>query len=329
MAPQLRKQDVPTQGRASTVYLSLLPTGDRNIPIFQTLANTGFAGLATVVTATSTESYILVVDGVTYTVIAGTTDTKKSIAQKLIALIEAGTTGVKAYNLRQNGANWEFYLHRATTFTLTNTGTTTPASLTVGAVAGAATTVAKGATSITLGFPLIGRIAAGQHLRFASGNTEITCKVTTTAEAGATSLAVAALDEPIPAAAIAAFPPEFTHRTNASISPAYEFTGFSTFNTGGFEDGVQTTSSAEADLSGIYFELDPVYRTLTDNAPNGREFALILDYKEPKEGWSGRRRFAICGITSRDEPVAVEGFIEANFTAKVLTDPTETPAAPL
>lgn len=329
MAPQLRLKDVPTQGRASTVYLSLLPVGDRNIPIFQTLANTGFAGLVTVVAATSTASYILVVAGVTYTVIATATDTKKSIAQKLIALIEAGTTGAKAYNLRENGANWEFYLHRSTTFTLANTGTTTPSSLTVGAVSGAATAVAKGATSITLAFPLIGRIAGGQYLRFASGNTEVTVKVANTAEAGASTLTVTAVDEQIPAAAIAAFPPEFTHRTAASISPAYEFTGFSTLNTGGFEDGVQTTSSAEADLSGIYFELDPVYRTLVENAPNGREFALILDYKEPKEGWSGRRRFAICGITSRNEPVTVEGFIGADFTAKVLTDPTETPAAPL
>lgn len=327
--PQLRSRDVPTQGRASTVYLSLLPTGDRNIPVFQTLANTGFAGLVTVVNAVSTASYIAVVAGETYTVVATATDTKKSIAQKLIAFIEAGTTGAKAYNLRANGANWEFQVHRATTFTLANTGTTTPADLTVGAVAGAATTVAKGATSITLGFPLIGRISAGQYLRFASGNTEITVKVATTAEAGATSLAVVAIDEAIPASAIAAFPPEFTHRTAASISPTFEFTGFSTLNTGGFEDGVQTTSSAEADLSGIYFELDPVYRTIVENAPNGREFALILDYKEPKEGWSGRRRFAVVGITGRDEPVTVEGFIEANFTAKVLTPPSETPAAPL
>lgn len=327
--PELRLRDVPTQGRASTVYLSLLPTGDRTFPIFQTLANTGFAGLVTVVAATSGESYIAVVAGTAYTVVASSTDTKKSIAQALIALIEAGATGAKAYNLRQNGANWEFYLHRSTTFTLANTGTTTPASMTVGSVSGAATTVSKGATSITLAFPLIGRIAAGQYLRFASGNTEVTVKVMVTAEAGATSLTVQAVDEAIPAAAIAAFPPEFTHRSAASISPAYEFTGFSTFNTGGFEDAVQTTSSAEADLSGIYFELDPVYRTIADAAPNGREFALILDYKQPKEGWSGRRRMAVCGITGREEPVTVEGFIEANFTAKVLTVPTEIPAAPL
>ncbi len=329
MAPQLRKSDVPTQGRASTVYLSLLPTGDRNAPIFQSLANTGFAGLVTVLDAVADDSYILVVAGVTYTVVAVAGDTKQSIARKLIALIEAGTTGCKAYNLRQNGANWEFRLHRSTTFTLANTGTTETADLTVGSVAGAATAVAKGATSITLGFPLIGRIPAGQYLRFASGNTEVTVKLSATAEAGATSLAVVAVDEGIPAAAIAAFPPEFTHRTAASISPTFEFTGFSTLNTGGFEDGVQTTSSAEADLSGIYFELDPVYRTIVDNAPSGREFGLFLDYKEPKEGWSGRRKFAVVGITGREEPVTVEGFIEANFTAKVLTDPTETPAAPL
>lgn len=327
--PQLRLQDVPAQGRASTIYLNLLALGDRNAPIFQTLSNTGFTALVTVVNAVDAASYIAVVGGITHTVVAVTGDTDRSVAQKLMNLIDAGASGAKAYNLRAIGNDFAFNLLRATTFTLVNTGTTTPADLTVSSITGTAAALARGATSMTLPFALIGRIAAGQFLRFANGNTEVTVEVATTAEVGATSLSLVAIDEAIPAVAIAAFPPEFTHRMSAGMPITYEMTKFATLNTGGFEDGVQTKASSEIDLAGIYFEIDPVYRTIVKGAKDGREFFAILDYPAPKEGWSGRRLSGVCGITSREEPINVDGFIEANWKAMMKIHPIDTAAAPL
>ena len=126
----LRKH-TPTQGRNTAVYMALLPKGERTAPVVQTLVAGGFTGSVTITAATSTESYVAVVAGTAHTVVAGTTDTKKTIAKALVASINAGTTGAKALNLRLSGSDYRFDVYRATTFTLANTGTTTVGSFAV------------------------------------------------------------------------------------------------------------------------------------------------------------------------------------------------------
>lgn len=327
----LRKTDVPSQGRDSTIYLNLQQKGDRSLPVFQELSAGGFTGLVSILGVTSGDSFILVVGGVTHTVIATSTDTVRSIATKLVAAIDAGTSGANACNLRQITGGWAFNIVRATTFTLASTGSTVPANITVSTISGAGTGAAKGATSIALPFALIGRIAAGQYLRFAdlSGTTEVTVGVASDAAVGATSLIVEPLDEAIPAASVAQFPPEFTHRDTATISPKYQFQGFQTLNTGGWEDGVIVGGSGDTDLGGTFFELDPATRTILKNIGAGREFCQTIDYPSPKAGWAGRRVQSIVVLEEAEKPIDVKGFVQFNVKGRAVTEPTEIPAVPL
>jgi hypothetical protein len=313
----------PSQGRESRVFISLLGKNDRTKPTAQALAASGWQGLVTVTAVTSTSSYILVVAGTTYTVVAGATDTKKTIARKLMALINASTSH-RAINLRAVGANWAFNVIGLVTFTLANTGTTTLTDITVGTPAGADTAVAKGASTITLPIAVRGKIHAGQWLQFVDPTGgEYLAKLSITANDGATSLNVVALEEAIPAGSTCIFPVEFTDRREASINDSYDWEGFKTFNTGGFEDAVNTGSSAEISLAGLYYDSCPGYRTVSEGVREGREFYAIVEFGGQREGYTKPSKEAIIGISSKEQPLAVDGLIEGNFSGKVLSPPIE------
>jgi len=283
-----------------------------------------------VVSAVSTESYVAVVAAITHTVVATATDTRRSIAQKLAALIDAGASGAKTYNLRTSGGSSVFNIVRATTFTLANTGTTTVLNLTVGTVTGAGVGAAALATSITLPFGLLSPIESGQFIQFVdTAGTEYLAELSSTAALNSVTLSVVALDEAIPVNAVALYPPEFTDRQNFDLKDDFTSAGFATFNTGGHEDAAIVGSSVDLSLDGLYFPFCPVYRTLTNFSAAGREFYFRAEDESARAGYTGEVVEMVAAITSREKPLSVDGFVSAKFSAKVVQLPTRIFAIPV
>ena len=186
------------------------------------------------------------------------------------------------------------------------------------------------ATSITV-TATTSAIPAGQWLAFKNPTTgvESLAKLTAAAAIGATTLTVAALENAIANSSTAIYPPEFTGRDNAGANETYNVEKFSSFNTGGFEDGVFTGGSASIDLSGLFFEFDPVFRTIVDQAPLGREFEVTVQYPSPGAGYTkGRKRIFKVLFNKKEMPTAVKGFVQMNVSATVLAFPVDTAAAP-
>jgi hypothetical protein len=316
----LRTTDTYAQGRFATVFLSLLQTGDLAKPVPQTFMVGGFSATATVVNAVSAASYVLVVGGTTYTVVATATDTVLTIARKLAALINAGTIA-RAVNVRQVATTAVIQLVRLVTFTLANTGTTTPADLTVTVAASAGTAAAVGATSIGLSNTVIGNIAAGQYLRATQPDgLERTFRVTANVSSGGT-LAVSGVQEAIAIGSIIQFPTELFGREQSGFVTPNTTATTKNFNTGGFESPVVTGGSATANLSGDYSAFDPSILTAKENYRNGT-FALTIVYPSLKAGWNPEERFAPVVLISNEEPVDVGGFIKCNFSCQAVSDVT-------
>ena len=184
------------------------------------------------------------------------------------------------------------------------------------------------ATTITVA-TTTSAIPAGQWLAFKNPTTgvESLAKLTSAAAIGATTLTVAALEVAIAVNSTAQFPPEFTGRDNAGAAETYNVEKFSSFNTGGFEDGVFTGGSASIDLSGLFFEFDPVFRTIVDQSQLGREFEVTVQYPAPSTAYSkGRKRIFKVLFNKKDMPTAVKGFVQMNVSATVLAFPVDTPA---
>ena len=198
-----------------------------------------------------------------------------------------------------------------------------PCTITLSALA------ALNATSLAvnaLGAP----IPAGQWLSFKNPTTGVEglAKTSAAVAAGVTAIPVVALEAAFVTASTAIYPPEFTGRDNSGAAETYNVEKFSSFNTGGFEDGVFTGGSASIDLSGLFFEFDPVYRTIVDFAQLGREFEITVQYPSPGTGYTkGRKRVFKVLFNKKDMPTAVKGFVQMNVSATVLAFPVDTPAA--
>jgi hypothetical protein len=332
-APQVRSH-VPLLGRETGVQLALLPKGVRIKPVDQILYVGGFLGTYKIVTVTATSSYVLLIGSNTYTVVAGTADTPKSVAYKLIDLVNAETSihGCTAQNPRLvSGDDWilDVY-HPTTTFTLAKTGTTTTGDVTVVATAGNTTAIAKSATSIAILNALEGAIQKDQYLQALDNNgIEYLIKLTATAAVGATSLSVAALDEGIPAGSQIGFPVEFFDRTDADTNEKIDKADFLTFNTAGRTDGVATKITAEGKLGGLFYERCPSYNTAAFASSNGREVWLVISDPVYRDGWNRRKIEGPALILSRDKARKADGFITNDMSYQFLGAPTETPAAPL
>lgn len=330
-APQVRAH-VPLLGRETGVQLALLPKGLRIAPVDQILYIGGYLGTYTVTSVTSTSSYVAVVAGTAYTVVAGATDTQKSVAYKLMDLINAGSTGAIAQNPRNTSDNiWVFDIYRAsTTFTLAATGTTTPADVTAGAVAGNTTAISKGATSITVLGELRGDIQKDQYLQALDSNgIEYLIRLAAIATAGSTSLSVVALDEAIPAGSQIGFPVEFFDRTDADTNEKVDKADFLTFNTAGRTDGVATKITSEGKLGGLFYERCPSYNTAAFASSNGREVWLRILDPVYRDGWSRRIIEGPAIILSRDKARKADGFITNDMSYQFVGAPTESAAAPL
>jgi len=315
------RSHAPSQGRETRIFCSLLPKGERTAPTMQTLATGGFTGSVTINALTTGNTYAVVIGSTTYSTTASATDTVLTVLKRIANSINDSTTH-RALNVRKSGTDAVCNILGTATFTLANTGTTTASQVVVGTVSGSDTAIAKNATSITLPFALRGKIAKGQWLQAVdTTGEEYLFEVNADANDGATSLTVKSVHEQIPAGSTVIFPPELSDRREASISESYKAEGFSTFNTGGFEDAVFTTSSAEISLAGIYYEFDAGYRTIVAAAKEGREFYAIQEFGNQKTGYTRASREGVFIVTSFKLPTAVDGLINADFSGKVLTVP--------
>lgn len=314
-----RPSQKPSPGQFSRVFMGRLAKGERYDLTEQHLAVGGFSGLTTVVTVTATSSYTLVVGGIAHTVVAGSEDTKKTIAKKLMGLINKNAA-YRAINLQRDADNYSFSIISQATFTLANTGTTTTAHLTVSAISGSGTAVAKGATVITLPFGIRGKIAAGQWVDVVAPNGfEHLARISTTAVDGNTTLNVSPLEQAIPAGSTFIYPVEFTNRTSANLNSSANWEGFQTFNSGGHEDAVPTGTSGEADLSGIYYDYSAGYRTAQEVFDQFDELEMTVVFGAPREGYTRAMKKAIIGLSGNSIPLEASGLINSEVTAKALT----------
>jgi hypothetical protein len=332
-APQLRNH-VPLLGRGTGVQIALLPKGIRVKPVDQLLYIGGFLGTARITDVTADDSYVVVVAGTAYTVVALATDTTKSIAYKLIDLINGGTAthGCTAQNPRLvTGDDWIFDVYNPlVTFTLANTGTTTVGDIVIVATAGNTTAIAKGATSITILKGLEGAIQKGQFMQaLDKDGTEYLLQLTANAAVAATSLSVAALDEAIPAGSQIGYPVEFFDRTTADSNETAATAEFTTFNSGGKTDGVVTSTATEGSLGGNFFERCPGASTAEYASENGLEVWLKFLDPEYRDGWSRRTQEGAAVITSRNKARPVEGFVSNELSYKFYGQILNTPAKPL
>lgn len=332
-SPQVRNH-VPLLGRGTGVQVALLPKGIRVKPVDQVLYIGGYVGTAKVVDVTEDDSYVVVVAGTAYTVVAEATDTPKAIVYKLIDLINTGTGthGCTAQNPRLvTGDDWIFDVYNPiATFTLANTGTTTVGDIVIVATAGNTTAIAKGATSITILKGLEGAIQKGQFMQAVDKDgTEYLIELTATAAVAATSLSVAALDEGIPAGSQIGYPVEFFDRTSADSNETGNTAEFTTFNSGGKTDGVVTSTANEGTLGGNFFERCPGYRTAEYASSLGLEIWMKIIDPPYRDGWTRRIEEGAAVITSRNKARPVDGFISNELSYKFYGQILNTPSKPL
>ena len=182
--------------------------------------------------------------------------------------------------------------------------------------AGAAT---KGATTLTV-TGLVGSIQRGQYLLFSTADgEEYICQVSATSGVAATSLTVFALPEAIPAGATAQYPTYVWDRKGADLNRSYKFSGVTTFNTGGSQDGIVTGVEKTASLPGLYYVKNAGYRTIKWCSENDREFWFIREMPAPSDEYLSGDRVegpAIC--TGIKEGAPDEGFVTADIEITLL-----------
>jgi hypothetical protein len=335
MALPSTRSHVPLLARKSAVRVALLPQGLRTKPTAQILYIGGSVATVTVDDVTSTNSYVLVIDGTyTYTYTAGSTDTKETVAYQLMKKINAGTAshGVTAQHLHKNSSDdyvFDLYKPTGSAFTVANTGTTTSGELDVSSVTNGSTAATKGATSITLLNSVTAAIQEGQYLQAVEADgDERLFQLTATVTSG-TSLSVASLPEGISSGAQIIFPVELYDRSSADSSEKSDTKDFSTFNTGGKKDYVATTSGTEIKLSGNFYEGCPGFNTAKYAAANGRELYVLLQDPPYKDDWEPRYEEGAALVTARDKKRSGDGFVTNDLTFQFAGTITETPARPI
>lgn len=234
------------RGREAKVYVSLPPSGSRARVLDQVLYVGGFTATVTIVAVPTAGNYVLTLAGTAHTYIAGAAPTPTQIIDGLIALVNAGSTGVKAVN--PNYTTRTFSVVRGTTFTATQTSPNTNADMTVSAISGAAT-AAKLATTIALLAATTVEMQVGQPLMFVDiDGFQFIATLSAIAIVGATSLSVKPLDEAIPAGSSAEFPVYVFDLKDSGITRGYSLQAATDYNTGSDRDGVITGGEKSAFL---------------------------------------------------------------------------------
>lgn len=173
---------------------------------------------------------------------------------------------------------------------------------------------AKGAVAVTV-TGLVGAIQKGQYLLFTSTDgDEFICQVSVTSGIAATSLTVFALPEAIPAGATAQYPTYIWDRKGADLNRSYKFSGVTTFNTGGAQDGIVTGVEKTTSLPGLYYVKNAGLRTIKWCSENDREFWFVRTMPAPSDEYIAGDSVegpAIC--TGIKEGAPDEGFVTADI----------------
>ena len=194
-----------------------------------------------------------------------------------------------------------------------------------------ATAAIKGATSITVSGLTTGTIEKGQYLMFkGTDGSEFLCQIDATTAPNATSITVVALPEAITVGAIAEFPVYIWDRKSADIDRAYKFSGVTTYNTGGAQDGIITQIDKKMPMPGLYYFKNAGYKTIKWCAENLREFWITRTMNAPTDAYlSGDNLEGPAVCTSLKETAPDEGFVNADMEVAFLGRIVETDPIPV
>lgn len=189
---------------------------------------------------------------------------------------------------------------------------------------------AKAATSVSLDSALTGPIEKGQYLCFYdSTGKETLARVSATANTGATSLTVDALDEAIAVGAEAEFPAYLWDRTDASIDRSYSLSAVTTFNTGDGRDGTITGNEKNFTLPGLHYHYNAAYKTALEAANEGAEVWAARVVAAPNSAFqSGDIVEGAAVVTAAPSASSQDGQVTADLTLAFLGVVTETAPSP-
>lgn len=310
------------KGRDAKVYCALPPSGSRARILDQTLYVSGFNATVTIVASPLAGNYVLTLAGTAHTYLAGASPTPKQIIDGLVALVNAGATGVVATNI--NYTTRTFSVVRGTTFTATQTSPNTNADMTVSAVTGAAT-AAKLATTIALLAVTTVEMQVGQSLLAEDINGfQFLATLNAIAPVGSTSLTVKPLDEAIPAGSSIEFPVYVFDLKDSGISRSYNLAAAVDYNTGSDRDGVITGGEKNISLPGNFAYKNAGGLTLSYAGDLGIEVILERRFDPPSSAFlSGEITWGAGVVTGDNDTASNEGFVERNrefaFLGKVTT----------
>lgn len=311
----------PTRGKFRKVYIARRFKGQSSNPVSQVLhVDGGWQSTVSVTAVTAEEVLTLTIAGdqtvsvsITVPASGGTTTTERD---KLMAAVNAvaGDTSVYA-TTPANGTGDErtFILVSSKTFTVSESET----NLGVTAVAQETGSVAKGATTITLLEPLIGRIESGQwQMFYDADDKEVLVKLTATAQVGATALTVMATKEAIAGGARSEFPAYLWDRTAADLSESYENATVSTFNTGGDRDGVPVSKTKDLTVPGVYNAFNAAYWTAKTAAEDEVFIHVTITDPPPKDDGNYAEYVIAEGralVTEASRPAPGDGFMTSDL----------------
>jgi len=306
------------RGKESALLVSVAEYGNRQRAVPQTFIAGGYKAAVTIGGTPTAGAYTLTVAGTPYTYTATGAETNTVIRDALLALVNAGSTGVLAVNPQPSSGSRLFDLARATTFTAAGTATS-PGTLTVGSVTSTAAP-AKGATTIALVAPALSDIQTGNVLMFIdTTGGEYLARVSAVAVAGATSLTVSALDEAIPDGATAEFPIYIWNRTDTGISRKYNIAKAVDYNTGSASDGIADTADKSMAAPGNYYNKNAGYLTVRFAAELGYEVILERRFPPPSAKYStGDTIWTAALCSDRSDQAPANGFVSADLSFEFL-----------
>lgn len=179
------------------------------------------------------------------------------------------------------------------------------------------TGVAAGATSIGLSAALGAGvfIPSGQYLTFTDSNDEATVvQLTDDAEAGDTSLTVAATQKAIAASATSEFPVRLRGRTAANLSSDGNLTEVTDFESDGYSRGIITSVGQSLDIPGNFLPDDAGVRTAQYSLREQRQVYLWLEQSQDIPGsTTGEQNKGPGSITSFGQDTPADGVMTANM----------------
>lgn len=182
----------------------------------------------------------------------------------------------------------------------------------------AATAAATSLTVAALAEPLSASADSPIFLSFvdAVDETDRFVKVTAPAADAATSLTVAALKKAIAVASTAQYPVKLQARTSADINTNANDTTTTTFDSGGYEDGIVTQIGYGVSCPGNFLSLDAGFRTCFYAFNEFREVWLTLKLPKPEGYTNGYVFKGAAAVTNCPLTIPADGIVQANLEFK-------------